>query len=191
MNALFRFGALLALTLGLAVPINAQAPSPRPATDDIRISPQLAELVFGVYCAQDPVREEAAPDTASGVINIVPAITDFQFRQTLVPAEIGIGFGVLARAPEGTLFDVVIVTVTHPPYPSNGIEVEQWVTDIDASGLSLMGFSFDSADELVLGQWTFNGQTPDGVELFHVSFEVVEPALVPRVIDTCFDAFLS
>ncbi|GAB5448847.1 DUF3859 domain-containing protein [Gymnodinialimonas sp.] len=167
----------------LAVPATAQQTNPR-------VSPLLADLIYGLYCAQEPDRRDPAPGTASGVINLVPLIPDFQFRQKLVPAEIGIGFGVLATAPPGVLHDPVTVTVTHPPYPDSGIEVETWVTDID-DGLNLIGFSFDHAHELVLGEWTFSAQTLDGEELFHIAFEVIAPELMPQVISACFGSFMS
>lgn len=173
-----------AFLLALAVPATAQD-TPNPRT-----SPEIAELIYGLYCAQEPEREDPAPETASGVINIVPSIPDFQFRQKLVPAEVGIGFGVLARAQPGVVHDPVTVTVTHPPYPETGIEVERWVTDID-DGLNLMGFSFDRASELVLGEWTFSAETLAGEELFHISFEVIAPELMPQVISTCFGSFMS
>ena len=174
----------LCIALGLSLPASAQQ------ANNPRVSPLLADLVYGLYCAQDPERHDPAPETASGVINIVPVIPDFQFRQKLVPAEVGIGFGVLARAPLGVTFDPVTVTVTHPPYGDSGIEVEQWVTDIDA-GQNLMGFSFDHSHELVLGEWTFSATTQDGQELFHIAFEVVAPEFMPQVISTCFGSFMS
>lgn len=175
---------LLALSLSFFLPATAQQ------STNPRTSPAIAELVYGLYCAQEPEREDPAPDTASGTINIVPLIPNFQFRQKLVPAEIGIGFGVLATALPGVIHDPVTVTVTHPPYPDSGIEVEQWVTDID-DGLNLMGFSFDHASELVLGEWTFSAHTLDGEELYFISFEVIAPELMPQVISACFGSFLS
>lgn len=179
-----RYLLALVLPFALILPAGAQQ------SDNPRIGPGVAELVYGLYCAQEPEREDPAPDTASGVINIVPGIPDFQFRQKLVPAEIGIGFGVLATAPPGVLHDPVTVTVTHPPYPDSGIEVEQWVTDVD-DGLNLMGFSFDHAGELMLGEWTFSAHTTSGDELFFISFQVVAPELMPQVISACFGSFMS
>lgn len=183
MRALLSIRIALLCLLTLAPPAVAQEVNPR-------VSPLLQDLVYGLYCAQEPDRRDPAPGTASGVINLVPVIPDFQFRQKLVPAEIGIGFGVLATAPPGVLHDPVTVTVTHPPYPDSGIEVETWVTDIDDT-LNLMGFSFDHAHELVLGEWTFSAHTLSGDELFHIAFQVVAPELLPQVISTCFGSFMS
>lgn len=178
--------------LGAALALVALAPAQVAAQEgNPRVGPGLAELVYGVYCAQDPIREDPAPETASGVINIVPTPPDFAFRQKLVPAEIGVGFGVLATAPPGVLHDAVTVTVTHPPYPDTGVTVERWITDIDALSPSLMGFSFDQPNELVLGEWTFSAVTATGEELFYIAFEVVEPGLMPNVMDACFGSFVS
>ncbi|UWQ96113.1 DUF3859 domain-containing protein [Rhodobacteraceae bacterium M385] len=178
------FMVLLTLAVSFASPILAQDAALA------RVSPLLSDFIYGLYCAQEPERRDPAPATASGVINIVPSVPDFPFRQTAVPAELGIGFGVLASAPVGTLYEPVTVTVTHPPYPGSDVTVEQWVTDIDA-GRNLMGFSFDHAHELVLGTWTFSATTLEGEELFHIAFEVVAPELLPQVISTCFGAFTS
>lgn len=178
---------LTTLTLSAALVISAL----QPATANPRTGPGMAELVYGIYCAQEPERRDPAPDTASGHLNIVPTIPEFQFRQKFVPAEIGIGFGVLATAAPGLVHDLVTVTVTHPPYPDSRIEVERWTTDIDDLGPSLMGFSFDTSSELVLGEWTFSAHTSDGTELFHIAFEVVQPELMPQVISSCLGSFMS
>ncbi|WP_341863491.1 DUF3859 domain-containing protein [Gymnodinialimonas sp. 57CJ19] len=175
---------LLTLAVSFASPTLAQDAAPA------RVSPLLSDFIYGLYCTQEPDRRDPAPATASGVINIVPVVPDFPFHQTIVPAQLGIGFGVLASAPLGATYAPVTVTVTHPPYPDNDITVEQWITDIDA-GRNLMGFSFDHAHELVLGPWTFSATTLEGEELFHIAFEVVAPELLPQVISTCFGAFTS
>jgi hypothetical protein len=84
----------------------------------VRVDPDLiAELIFGVYCAEEPIRTEDAPETASGVVNIVPELPEIRFSQTVVPAALDVGFGVLSRAPSGMVHDPVTITVTHPPFP--------------------------------------------------------------------------
>lgn len=180
------------LALGLWLMLAAAPVGAENATDAaIRVDPDaIAELVFGVYCSSDPVRTEEAPETASGVVNIVPGIPEIRFAQTIVPAALGVGFGVLSRAPAGVLHDPVTITVTHPPFPESGIEVERWVTQIDGEGLNLTGFSFDIPEELVLGTWTFSAHA-GGTELFHVTFEVVPPDLAPDVLADCGMRFTS
>lgn len=180
----------LSIALLYAVTLTGAAQAQDEATANPRTSPLLADLIYGAYCAQTPERLDPAPDTASGTINIVPAVPDFRFRQKIVPAQVGIGFGVVAWAPPGMVIDPVTVIVTHPPYPDSGITTERWVTEID-DGPNLMGFSFDHAHELVLGEWTFSGLGAEGEELFFISFEVVAPEVMPQVVEACFGAFLS
>jgi hypothetical protein len=64
--------------------------------------------------------------------------------------------------------DPVTITVTHPPFPDSGIEVERWTTRLGWEEFNLTGFSFDVPGELVLGTWTFEAHV-GGRELFRVS----------------------
>jgi hypothetical protein len=182
--------ALLGLLPALVMPLAAAAQQ-HAAETPIRVDPdRIAELVYGIYCAAEPLRTEAAPDTAAGVVNIVPAVPDIRFAQTIVPAALDIGFGILSRAPAGVVHDPVTITVTHPPFPGNGIEVERWITTIDGEGMNLTGYSFDIPEELVLGTWTFSAHA-EGAELFHVTFEVVPPDLARDVLTDCQMGFTS
>jgi len=162
------------------------------AAQDVRnpfTSDAIESLVYGVYCADPPVELEDAPETAAGVVNIVPTLPEMRAETTVVPARIGVGFGVLATARDGDVLDPVRVTITHPPYADSGIEVERWVTSIDGEGPSLVGFSFETEGELVAGPWTFEADH-EGELLFRVAFEVVPAAMVPDLAQ-CGGAFLS
>jgi hypothetical protein len=171
--------------------LSSAAPAQDGAGGSIRVDPELiAELVFGIYCAEEPIRTEEAPETASGIINIVPDLPQIRFSQTVVPAALDIGFGVLSRAPEGMVHDPVTITVTHPPFPDSGIEVERWTTRLGWEEFSLTGFSFDVPEELVLGSWTFAAHA-GGRELFHVTFEVVPPDMAAPVLAECQMGFTS
>lgn len=163
---------------------------PSAAAENPRIGPGIAELAYGIYCPDPPERLDAAPGTAAGVVNIVPEIPQIEHAQTLIPAALGVGFGVIVQAVPGAVFDPAEVTITHPPYPDSGISVERWQTGIDGFGPSLIGFSFELRTELVTGPWTFSA-TYEGEELFHIAFEVVPPALLPDLAELCAGAFLS
>jgi hypothetical protein len=178
-------GALVTLAFALASVAVAAQDRPNPYKSDL-----IDSLVHGVYCAEAPIDLEAAPDTAAGVVNIVPGIPEFRAVTTLVPAQIGIGFGVVLQTRAGLVFDPVLVTITHPPYPDTGIEVERWMTALDGDGPGLIGFSFEVQSELVTGPWTFEAEH-EGDLLFRIDFEVVPPALVPDLAQGCSGAILS
>ena len=174
----------LAVAVTLPWPILAQD-LPNPFKSDV-----IDSLVYGVYCAEGPIDLEEAPDTAAGVVNIVPGIPEMRAVTTLVPAQIGIGFGVVVEARDGLFLDPATVTITHPPYPDTGIEVERWITSIDGDGPGLIGFSFEVESELVTGPWTFEAEH-QGDLIFRIDFEVVPPALLPDLAQGCSGAILS
>lgn len=185
------------LTPLIASMVVAVALSPVPtlaeneAAAAVRVNPDaISELVYGIYCAEAPLWTEDAPETASGVINIVPEVPRIRFTQSIVPAALDIGFGVVSRTPDGVVHDPVTITVTHPPFPGSGIEVERWTTRLNDRDLNLTGFSFDTPEELVVGTWTFTAHA-DETELFHVTFEVVPPELATGVLAECQMGFTS
>jgi hypothetical protein len=165
-----------------------------PLTAQDRVNPfksdALDRLVYGIYCDDGPVALEPAPDTAAGVVNIMPDLPVMLAETTLVPAQIGIGFGVLIEARDGVVFDPVLVTITHPPYPDSGIEVERWTTSLDDQDPGLVGFSFEIASELVTGPWTFEAEHA-GELLFRIDFEVVPANMLPDLAQGCSGAILS
>jgi hypothetical protein len=116
MRAAIRFAPFLLALLSPGAALAEAAGGP-----DIRVDPDLiAELVFGVYCAEEPIRTEDAPETASGVINIVPDLPQIRFAQTVVPAALDVGFGVLSRAPSGMVHDPVTSPSRTRPSPTAG-----------------------------------------------------------------------
>lgn len=154
------------------------------------VSDRIARLTHGVYCAEAPVDLEVAPDTAAGVVNIVPDLPEIRAVTTLVPARIGIGFGVLVEPQPGLTLDPVEITITHPPYPDSGIEVERWRTRLDGGSPGLVGFSFEVESELVTGPWRVLA-VHEGETLFDVRFEVVPATFLPDLAQGCGGAMLS
>ncbi|MBF9034889.1 DUF3859 domain-containing protein [Rhodobacterales bacterium HKCCE2091] len=184
----------MTLTRTAALALFAALASPAAAQDSSAANPwwgeAVADVAYGIYCATEPVRQDPAPETASGVINIVDGLPEIVARQFVVPAEEGIGFGVLVQLADGIAYDNVAVTVTHPPFPGSGVEIERWTTSLDAEGYSLMGFTFETPEEEVPGEWTFSA-TIDGELLYHAEFQVVAPELAPNALGRCFGEFVS
>ncbi|QBY02301.1 DUF3859 domain-containing protein [Rhodophyticola sp. CCM32] len=162
----------------------------QPDDDNPVIGPGIARLEYGVYCAQEPDATEEAPGTAAGVVNLVSEIPAIRWPQFQVPADIGIGFGVIIETGDDRVLDPVIITVTHPPFPDSGIEVEQWLTRIDGQSPSLHGFSFEYEAERVPGDWTFSASYK-GQELYHVTFQVLPGTAMPEFALTCMGGAVS
>jgi hypothetical protein len=175
--------AAVAAALIWAAPAAAQDANPT-------IGGSVAEMVFGVYCAEPPADRVEAPGTVSGVINIVRDLPVMQAGQLLVPAELGVGFGVLVDMQPGRSFGQAIVELTHPPYPTNGVEVETYITDLSDAVTNLVGFSFDHDYELVPGPWTFRVFEGEE-EIFEITFEVAPPGTLPPSMSPCAGAFTS
>lgn len=173
--------SILALMTGPAL---AQMPK------DVVLSPLVTGFDFGLYCHTPPDRIEEAPGTAAGVVNMLDVLPEFRARQAQVPAALGIAFGVHVSVADGAVYDPSLVTITHPPYPDTGIEVEQWLTSIDGGAPNLVGFSFEVPSELVLGAWTISAAYDDE-QLFEITFDVVASDQFPEIAQMCQGAFLS
>jgi hypothetical protein len=184
-----RLLAALALCAAL-FPASAAADAPPPERPNPYMSDSIETLVHGVYCAEGPVELEEAPGTAAGVVNIVPGLPEMRAVTTLVPARIGVGFGLLVTPVPGAVPDPVDITITHPPYPDSGIEVERWSTVLEGGQPGLVGFSFELESELVPGPWHIAGRHR-GELLFDVRFEVVPAAALPDLAQGCAGAVLS
>lgn len=141
-------------------------------------APGAAHFAQGTFCAVDIVGEEAAEDTLSGTLNLVAAPPDFYATGPVVPAQIGIGFGVHVEVlPEHA--GQVRVTTTHPPMGSEGVTRQSWITALNAGDVTYNGFTFEYSYELVEGQWSFTAETLDGQEIYHAAFTVIDPRFAP------------
>lgn len=161
-----------------------------PRSTEPFVSENIEAFAYGIYCAEPPSELQDAPGTAAGVVNLVEGLPEFIVETMVVPAEIGLGFGVHVLMAPGASADPVVVTITHPPYPDSGIEVEQWVSDFQDDDTGLVGFSFETARELVPGAWTIAAVFED-VPLFEITFDVVPAALAPEIAGQCSGAFFS
>ncbi|MDC1397191.1 DUF3859 domain-containing protein [Octadecabacter sp.] len=155
------------------------------AQDAEFVSPMLGFYEAGVICAPDATVTREAPDTLAGTTNVVEDAPSFVSRARLVPAVIGIGFGVRAglASPDGT--DGVTMTVTHPPLSDSGTTIQSFVTAVggkDTPGITFYQFDYDY--ELALGDWTMTA-TVGAVTLYETTFTVVPPQALPQLAGAC------
>jgi len=79
----------------------------------------------------EPVDEGVAEGTISGTVSFVSGRPPFLREGHLVPAQIGIGFGVHVRALPDYAGPVSIY-IEHPPMGPEGVTQQVWHTSIDA-----------------------------------------------------------
>ncbi|MEM1387833.1 MAG: DUF3859 domain-containing protein [Pseudomonadota bacterium] len=140
-------------------------------------SPGAASLNYGYFCAVEPIDEAFAEGTISGTVSFVADVPSFISEGSLVPAQLGIGFGVHVRAlPE--FAGPVTVYIEHPPMGPNGVTKQVWETSIGADEPEYLGYTFDMAYELVTGSWSLSAEAENGT-VYSVDFEVLDAGLMP------------
>ncbi len=175
-----------ALWLLSALPAAAQGTAP---LADILLPPlEMSEA--GIYCPADHVAKEDAPDTESGYILLTEENPEMVLSSRVVPAYIGISFGIRIRLEPGAPLEPYVFTVHHPPVGPRQVTTESWNPALD-SRWGVRSFNFEFDRELVTGTWTFE-VSRDDVVLLRQSFEVVPPMQAPEAIDICFgNTFVS
>ncbi|MCF2905733.1 DUF3859 domain-containing protein [Octadecabacter sp. CECT 8868] len=126
-----------------------------------------------------------APNTAAGSTLVVEDAPPFVSEGRLVPAVIGVGFGVRAGLQGALGQDNVVMTVTHPPLIGNGLTKQSFGTSIGGEltpGITF--YQFDYPYELVLGDWTMTAKS-NGVTFYQTTFTVVPPETLPDLAAIC------
>jgi hypothetical protein len=140
-------------------------------------APGGAFFAQGVFCAVEIVGEEIAEGTLSGTLNLVEGPPEFYSTGPLVPAQIGIGFGIHLDVDPG-FSGTARVTTTHPPMGPEGVTKQTWETNYHPGDLAYNGFTFEYAYELVKGTWTISAEA-NGREIYFAEFTVIDPGLAP------------
>lgn len=161
------------IALALATPLCADPAPPEAA-------PDVARLEVGVFCALQAMGQRPAPGTLTGWIHVPEGEIDFHWPgQQVVPAQIGLAFGVKSRMAPGLFLDGEM-RVYRPGSPTP----ETW----DASFTDLSDqfgfFRFDREDELITGPWRFEAWAGDQ-HLYTVPFEVVPADALPNIAQAC------
>lgn len=154
------------------------------AQDSVWVDADRLRITYGAFCQQISVGEIVAPDTLANKVDLLPATPDIRWPGTKIPAAPGVSFGVRSEAPDGAIYDPVVVTVTHPPLGGTGPEQQSYVTRLGGDSASINAYSFDVAEELVPGRWTLSASYLDR-PLFEVPFDVVAAGQIPHIANAC------
>lgn len=147
-------------------------------------------LDFGVICDVETNGQVDAPETASGVLNLVDQNREIDVTTTEVPAHLGLSFGLRTRMQPETSMRGLRIVVTHPPMGPNNITRQSWAAPMAAGQTGVNLYTFDNKHELVKGIWRFQLMFSDAVLLEKV-FEVLPKGTVPAVQHTCLGQSLT
>lgn len=141
----------------------------------------IDHLEVGIFCTPRDMGQAPAPGTQSGKVHVPHDMIAFDWPgQQIVPAEIGLSFGVKAELSPGFAVPFGEIRVYVP-----GREApEIWGSSFSDFGPTLSFFSFDREEELLPGLWRLEAW--DGAErLYSVTFEVVPAASISRISGAC------
>lgn len=144
----------------------------------------------GVICEVTQTGTEAAPETASGVINLIDQTRVMDVTTQYVPAHIGLSFGLRTNMGADATLSGARMRIIHPPMGASGITEQSWAAPMQPGEAALNLYTFEHDDELLLGDWTFQVIFADKV-LIEQRFEVVPQGTVPVVQQVCFGASLT
>lgn len=163
----------LALLLILAAPLRAGPAAPE-------TSAEVASLRVGVFCALQAMGQRPAPGTLSGWIHVPDGEIDFHWpERQVVPAEIGIAFGVKSRLAPG-----LVLSGEMRVFRPGATVPETWESSFTDLGDQFGFFRFDREDELLPGIWRFEAWAGEQW-LYSVEFEVVPAAALPEIAQAC------
>jgi hypothetical protein len=133
---------------------------------------------IGIFCRTGTTLREDAPETTLGYIQLFDVQPEFAFRQQVVPARLGVHFGLIVTA------DRFIPVARSETWKPGAAKPDVWYTELQAGSPKARGFSFDFPEELVIGTWrmdAFDGKTL----LYSIEFEVLPGDALPGVTSDC------
>lgn len=152
--------------------------------------PSQVNVTYGVFCAVQTEGVKEAPGTEAGAINLYSEVPEFEWNTALVPAMLGMTFGIKTDVLTDADLSGVFITVTHPPFPDSGTSEEVYITNFEVVGQNINAYSFDMPYEVQRGTWTFTA-TVEGKQIYSMDFKVVDPALVPNMAGSCHGTIIS
>ncbi|SDH45084.1 DUF3859 domain-containing protein [Alloyangia pacifica] len=141
-------------------------------------------LERGVICQVTPEGARPAPETEKGVINLISPGRRVDVATEVVPAALGISFGIRFTLDQAADPMALQVVVTHPPMGPRAVEVESWTTGAAPGEPSVSLFTFEYAYEMVEGAWTMALEA-NGERLLEQHFTVVPADAARPVLAAC------
>lgn len=148
------------------------------------VSDRIVLEEVGIFCPDEPSGRVEAPDTERGFIDLIDGDPRVDFHTSVVPGELGLGFGMRFRLADepGPLPGRVIIT--HPPFGTPPVARESYTISLDREGTSMTQFDFDDPYEVQMGTWTVEIEVGGEILLRQV-FTVVPKGTTPVSVRLC------
>lgn len=144
-------------------------------------SSRIAELEVGIFCALQAMGRMPAPGTASGWIHAANGLLAFHWPdRQVVPAALGLAFGVQAKTQPGQVARSVEMHVFRPGRTAPDV----WGSSLGEGAGSTAFFRFDTPKELLIGTWVFEAWEQDE-RLYRVEFDVVPAEAMQGIVSAC------
>jgi hypothetical protein len=164
-----RLALLAAIT---AAPALQAGPAP------VFAAPGITLLAYGTYCPPPVEDEMAAPETESGIINLLADLPRIARNGQQVPAVLGMAFGVIYRS------DHDLADVRFQALRPGRETPEIWRGAVTGESRETQGFTFETPDELEIGLWRLEAWEDDTL-LYRAEFEVLPPDALPGLAQAC------
>ena len=165
-----------ALILALLVALTAAPLWADPAPPEA--GPGIELVNIGIYCVPSETRQQAAPETELGYINLYEGVPRFTHHRQTVPAILGLSFGVHFVA------DRDIAEVRVETWRPGAARPDAWPAALTAGSAQSNGFTFETTDEMQTGLWRMEAW--DGsVLLYRVEFDVLPADALPGIGPDC------
>lgn len=144
------------------------------------LAAEIADIKWGIFCALREMDRVPAPGTLSGWLHVPKEALDFHWpHHRVVPAALGLAFGVRARLAEGAAPIEVEIRVYRPGRDRPDV----WTSWLGES-FNLVFFRFDTEDELLTGAWRFEAWDGER-QIYAVEFQVVPASALAGIADIC------
>ena len=138
----------------------------------------VTDVEYGLVCDLRISGTEIAPDTDKGEINVIAGDFAFTTHGNVVPAVLGMSFGIKTRSISPDYIEGVLFKSTHPPLKDSGVTEESWFGSIGPEEYSSQLYSFEVPTELVTGEWTLSAHKDEEL-IYRIVFNVVSPDKAP------------
>ncbi|MGZ9812113.1 DUF3859 domain-containing protein [Pseudoroseicyclus sp. H15] len=143
-----------------------------PAAAEDYVSDSISGWHAGVICS--------STFPSGRVRSSLPFVAETQ----IVPATLGIGFGVEAQSGIGAIGNVTVI-VTHPAFDgSAGSQQQRFNMSISGDALSAFYYRLEEQSEVQTGTWRIEAQA-NGQTLYGIDFDLIAPTPGDGLLRAC------